>query len=206
MKVIQIPTQGFVANCYLVYSTDAKAGFVVDPGNNIEDIVAEIDKNNIELKYIILTHGHGDHLSGVQSLKERYDIPLLIHNEDAEMIENADLNLSRMIYQRVIELKADRLLKDGDILEFGSERVVVIHTPGHTKGGISLYFDDKLITGDTLFEGSIGRTDLYGGNLKQLKESIKGKLFDLPNNTIVYPGHGDTTTIDLEKASNPYLR
>jgi len=206
MQIIQIPTEGFIANCYLVYSINTREGFIVDPGDDISVIKEALEKNAIELKYIVLTHGHGDHLSGVKALKNQYEIPLYIHRDDVDMIGDSELNLSKIMPFGRIELIADKFLKDGDILNIGTEIVTIVHTPGHTKGGICLYFDNKLITGDTLFESSIGRTDLYGGDLQQLKKSIKSKLFKLSDDTVVYPGHGETTTIGKEKSRNIYLR
>lgn len=206
MNILRIPAGIYVANCYLVYSEDDKAAIIVDPGGDADELIDKIETNNLHLKYIVLTHGHGDHIAAVKKIKDRFGVEVLIHEDDAEMLEEGELNLSRKMAMGNIEFKADKTIKEGDRLHFGNLEAKVIHTPGHTKGGICLLIEGSLITGDTLFKGSIGRSDLYGGDFDSLISSIKNKLLQLPDETVVYPGHGGQSTIGYEKRTNHFLR
>ena len=206
MKILRIPAGIYAANCYIVFSLGSKAGIIVDPGGDTDDLIKVINDNEIELKYIVLTHGHGDHIGGVAELKRKYNIPLLIHEADSELLMDGNKNFSNIMGMDSVELIPDKTVKEGDEISFGELKAIVIHTPGHTKGGICLKINDQLISGDTLFKGSIGRTDLLGGSYEELIDSIKNKLLILPNETIVLPGHGQPSTIKFEKASNPFLK
>ena len=206
MKVIRMAAGIYAANCYIVYSENTKDGIIVDPGGDSDEILDVINERDINIDYIILTHGHGDHIGGVISLINKLKVPLLIHEEDVDMISDANMNLSNIMPSGPVELKPDRLLKDGDIIKFGDLEAEIIHTPGHTKGGISIKIGDNLITGDTLFQGSIGRTDLIGGDYDTIISSIKKKLLIFPDYTIVWPGHGAESTVGSEKRNNPFLR
>ena len=206
LKIITMPAGVYAANCYIVYSENTKIGIIVDPGGDVEDLIKVINENHIKLEYIVLTHGHGDHIGGVKELKNKYNIPLLIHGHDIELIQDGKKNLSNIMAMGPIELIADMTLKDGDVIEFGGISALVLHTPGHTKGGICLKIDNYIITGDTLFKGSIGRTDLLGGDYEELINSIKTKLLVLSNETIVLPGHGQPSSIGKERISNPFLK
>lgn len=206
MKVIRMAAGIYAANCYIVYSEKTKDGIIVDPGGDSDEILDVINERDINIDYIILTHGHGDHIGGVISLINKLKVPLLIHEEDVDMISDANMNLSNIMPSGPVELKPDRLLKDGDIIKFGDLEAEIIHTPGHTKGGISIKVGDNIITGDTLFQGSIGRTDLIGGDYDTIISSIKEKLLIFPDHTIVWPGHGAESTVGSEKRNNPFLR
>ncbi|MBC8590421.1 MBL fold metallo-hydrolase [Wansuia hejianensis] len=205
MKIQRIPAGIYAANCYIIYCHNTKEGIIVDPGGDADTIIENIKNNKIEIKYIVLTHGHGDHIGAVKELKDELDVPLLAHEDEQELLKNPNINLSATMAMGAIELEPDILLKDKDIIEFGNLKGEVIHTPGHTRGGICLKLDDYLISGDTLFKGSIGRTDLLGGNYKDLMDSIKNKILILDENTIVLPGHGQSSTILDEKLYNPFL-
>lgn len=206
MIVKRIPAGIYAANCYILYSEKEREGIIVDPGGDVEDIVKFVKENDIDIKNIVLTHGHGDHIGGVKELKDELQVDLLIHEADVEMLKDDNKNLSSIMAIGSIEISPDGFLSDGDIVEFGDVKLSVIHTPGHTLGGICLFADDKLISGDTLFKGSIGRTDLEGGDYESILNSIREKLLVLPDHTIVYPGHGPETTIEYEKNNNPFLK
>ncbi len=206
VKVIKIPETGFAGNCYVIFSEETKAGIIVDPAIGGKEIVNMLEKEGIDLKYILLTHAHVDHFGAVPEIKELLDIELLIHEDDADQLLDEDLNFSKQMFPEPISLKADRLLKDEEILKVEDMEFKVIHTPGHTKGGICLSIGNILITGDTLFAGSIGRTDFYGGDFDTIISSIKEKLFQYPDNTVILPGHGEQSTIGREKQVNPFVR
>lgn len=196
----------YAVNCYIVHSEETKDGIVIDPGGDSDDIIKYIEENNINLKYIVLTHGHGDHIGGASDLKEHFNIPVLIHEDDVGILGNCNINLSNQMAMGCVEIKPDEELKDGDTIEFGDIKAEVIHTPGHTPGGICLKAGKYLFTGDTLFKGSVGRSDLYGGDGETLNNSIKTKLVGLSDDVIVCPGHGAATNMKYEKETNPFLK
>lgn len=206
MKVIRIPAGIYAANCYIIYSETTKDGIIVDPGGDADVIFKTIEENHLKINHIILTHGHGDHIGGVMELLDILKVPLLVHEDDVDMISDAKMNLSNIMPIGAVELSPDKVVKDGDIILFGDLEAEIIHTPGHTRGGICIKIEENLITGDTLFQGSIGRTDLEGGDYDTIIKSIKEKLLIFPDNTIVWPGHGVQTTIGNEKRNNPFLR
>ena len=206
MKIITVPAGIYAANCYIVYSENTKKGIVIDPGGDVDDIMKKIEELDLDIEYIVLTHGHGDHIGGVLELKSFIDVPVAIHKEDEYMLNNGDSNLSSLMAMGTIELNADILLEEGDEISFGDLNAKVIHTPGHTPGGISIKIEDNIFTGDTLFAGSIGRTDFPGGSYEEIISSIKNKIIIYSDDVILYPGHGPATNVKLEKANNPFLR
>ena len=191
-------------NCYLIWS-QAEAG-VIDPGGAADEVIRMIERRGLKLKWILNTHGHADHIAGNGQLQQRYPAPILIHPADREMLTSPMANLSAFIGAPVSSPDAGATVKQGDVLELGGEKIQVIETPGHTQGGISLYIPGLLFAGDTLFLESIGRTDLPGGNHRQLLNSIRERLFVLPTETVVFPGHGPSTSIGHEMAMNPFLQ
>ncbi len=206
MKIIRIPAGIYGANCYLIYSDSTKDGIIVDPGGDADGIIKYIERENLNIEKIILTHGHADHIGGVIELKEALNAKVMIHKDDVELLKDGSKNLSTTMAMGSIEIEPDIVLNDGDLIKFGELQAKVIHTPGHTKGGICLEIGDKLITGDSLFAGSVGRTDLLGGNHNALIKSIKEKLLIYPDEVEVLPGHGGSSTIGIEKKANPFLK
>ena len=194
-------------NCYIVACESSREGIVVDPGGDVEQIAALAERHNLKIHTIINTHGHFDHLGGNKQALKRFNARLLIHQADAPMLSMSAEVARKYGLHGENSPEADEYLVDGMDIHFGTCRLTVFHTPGHTQGGCCLYFEkeQKVITGDTLFADSIGRTDLPGGSHEQLLESIRTKLFTLPDNVIAYPGHGPHTTIGHEKRCNPYF-
>jgi glyoxylase-like metal-dependent hydrolase (beta-lactamase superfamily II) len=195
----------FAANCYLVACEETREGVIIDPGADPKRILDMVAGENIKVKYIINTHGHVDHISANEEVRQALDAPVLVHELDGEMYKKMPANLMAFVGKMKLEAP-DRLLKGGEKLSVGTLEFEVLETPGHSRGSISLHTDGALFTGDTLFAGSIGRTDLPGGSYPQLIMSIMQKLLVFPDETLVYPGHGPETTIGEEKAYNPFLR
>ena len=202
LKELKINTWvGDPTNCYIVFDEDSKETMVIDPAGDVDKIVELINILGGKLKYIYLTHCHGDHILGVTELKNRCGGKILIHREDSEGLNDARINLTPYIIEKPIELEADSRIDDNDLIHLGNLEFRVIHTPGHTKGGTSLYCEKEglLFSGDTLFRGTWGRTDCPTGSLEDIMDSIVNKLMKLPDDTICYPGHGLSTKIRDEK-------
>lgn len=193
-------------NCYILGDEKTNEGVVIDPGGDFDLIDENIEKLNLKIKYIILTHGHIDHIKALVPLKKKTKAKVLIHKEDLPILSDPTYNLSQFIGEDSSFSEPDLLLKDGDTIEFGKVKLLVLHTPGHTPGSISLYTDNLLFTGDTLFCEGMGRTDLPGASYEKLFSSIKQKLFTKPDDTEVFPGHGPSTTIGWEKKNNPWIK
>jgi len=184
-------------NCYLVADPVTKEACLIDPGADPETIKNYIAKNGLELKFIIITHGHGDHIAANGYFKA----PIYIHRSDADFLADPAKNLSKYFLFAVTSPKASRLLEDGDIARLGGLTFTVIHTPGHTPGSISLKLDGVIFTGDTLFCSGVGRTDFEYGDEAALYRSIRERLFSQADDTVIYPGHGDSSTIGAEKGN-----
>lgn len=194
-------------NCYLIADEKTKEAICIDPGGNVDEIMREVEKEKLSLKYIINTHGHFDHVGGNGLLKKATAAKLAIHKDDAVLLKNVASQGAVFGLDTVSSPEPDMFLKDGDKIMVGNLMVTVMHTPGHTEGGISLFSDQGkiLFTGDTIFAGSIGRTDLPGGSYKDLMASIKDKILPLGDNVRLFPGHGTETTIGREKKFNQFL-
>jgi hydroxyacylglutathione hydrolase len=209
MKINRLILGDFETNCYVLRDSDkARECLVIDTGLDAEPLLDFLGTNKLTPVALILTHGHADHIAGVEPLRKIFPaIEVYINKGDAEMLTSAAANLSVLTGNSLTARKADHFAEDGDIIDKLQIRLRVIHTPGHTPGGICLYCEKEniIFVGDTLFAGSIGRTDFPNGNMRQLIDGIKIKLFALPENTIVYPGHGPETSIGQEKADNPFL-
>ncbi len=198
---------GIQTHCYFLINEETKETLVVDPADHEEVIADKLDKWGLKLKGILLTHGHGDHMMAASGLRERYGVPLLAHEAESELLLDPWMNQSAALFGRPVSLKADRLLKDGEMVGLAGLSLEVLFTPGHTPGGCCYYSkeDQVLISGDTLFCGSVGRTDFPGGSMRTLLSSVGSKLLPLPDETRVYPGHGEMTVMEQERKYNPYL-
>jgi len=191
-------------NCTIVKCPETSHIAIFDPGDDFEKIVKMIESAGGIPEYIINTHCHYDHIGAVDQLRRKYNIPFLVHTEEKEYALDPEKNYSVMTEQK-LKINPDGLFSDGDIFNLGKIGIKTIHTPGHTKGSCCFLTGNVLISGDTLFAGSVGRTDLYGGDTDSLIESIKNKILILDENTLIIPGHGRNTTIKEEKHFNPYL-
>lgn len=194
-------------NCYIVYTGDTKKAVIIDPAADAQRITEEISALGVTPEAVLLTHGHFDHILAAESLRNGYHIPVCILKEDAELLKQPDKNCSELFMRMSYGISADEELEDGQNLRFLDGALTVIATPGHTEGSCCFYSskEDILFSGDTLFQGSVGRTDLPTGRAAKLTASIREKLFVLPEHTLVLSGHGDQTTIGEEKQYNPYV-
>lgn len=206
MRITKIPTGGYSANCWLLCDEDSGMAAVIDPGADASVIEKALAEQNATLSMILLTHGHFDHISAVDALRDATGAPLLLHDKDAPMLTDAVANASAGFINKAQTYRsADRFLKGGDALRLGENTIAVRHTPGHTPGSVCFVIGRDLFTGDTLFKDSIGRTDLPGGSAKQMKESLRRLRF-MSGEYTVYPGHGETTTLERERLKNPYFQ
>jgi len=210
MKIDRLILGAYETNCYVLRSSEAaEKCLIVDPGLEAGGLIDFLTEQELNPVAVVLTHGHIDHIAGVALLREQFaDIKLYIHTLDAEMLAQPQTNLSAMTGFAFSTAPADIPLQEQDVIEQAGVKLLVLHTPGHTPGGISLYSQEHGVAfvGDTLFADSIGRTDFPGGSMAQLLSSVKEKLFSLPGETKIYPGHGPATTIAREKAHNPFFQ
>ncbi len=186
-------------NAYVIVDDATRDALIIDPGDEGESLVRYLESLKINLKAILLTHGHVDHVGAVDAVKDAFSVPVYISEIDMKFIEQRKMAFGKM-------KRADFFLKEGDEFIFAGKKVQIIETPGHSRGSLSYYVDGLLFSGDVLFQNSVGRTDLPGGNMEELLYSINEKLMKLPGETRVFPGHGPETTLAMEKAFNGYLR
>ncbi len=213
MQIDRLVLGAYENNCYVVRKDEKATNcIIIDTALSVEALMNFLKERNLDPEALILTHGHGDHIAGVGPLRKNFEkIKVCIHKADAEMLTDSARNFSSFLGKKVEALPADIIFEDERAIEFAGLKFTIIHTPGHTPGGICLYNSDEkiLFSGDTLFAGSVGRTDFSGyderKSMKQLIEGIKNKLLILPDDTKVLPGHGPTSTIGQEKLNNPYL-
>lgn len=205
MKIKNLAVGSLMANCYIVSDEKTMQAVVIDPGGDAEYIYQNLQDDGLKTVAIINTHGHFDHVAGNKKLMELTGAPLLIHESDAPMLNTVEKSARTWGMPGENSPAPTRTLKEGDEVEFGASRLKVWHTPGHSPGGISLVGEGVVFVGDTLFRGSIGRTDLPGGSFETLRNSIQKKLFTLPDNTVVYCGHDRPTEIGFEKQFNMFV-
>lgn len=206
MKIEKFVIGMVSTNCYLVTNEESKESFIVDPGVYQEEIVSYIKNAGVTVQAILLTHGHFDHIMGIDGFLQEFPVPVYAHEEEKVLLENASYNASSR-YGEGYTFSGATYVKDGQILEVAGTKVQVIYTPGHTIGGCCYYLEKEqvLFSGDTLFQESIGRSDLPTGSASKLVRSVKEKLLVLPENVKVYPGHEEMTTIEMEKKYNPFI-
>jgi glyoxylase-like metal-dependent hydrolase (beta-lactamase superfamily II) len=191
-------------NCYIIGDEVTRKGAVIDPGGSIEDILKSIRENELSIEYIILTHSHGDHIGAVPQLKHITKAKIIAHIDEKELLNDKDKNLTSNLGCGIVEIDADEYVKDGQNIKLGNLSLEIIHTPGHTPGGMCIKVDNVMFSGDTLFSGSIGRTDLFGGDYSDIQNSLN-KLSKLDDEITVFPGHGPATRLGIEKVTNPYM-
>ncbi len=206
MKYEMVVVGALETNCYLVYCEETMECAVVDPGADPEKIIQKIGELGLMPGILINTHGHVDHVGANKDIKEKYDIPLYIHSSDSQMLDNILSTAMGFFIGAKKSPKPDKFLEDGENIPIGKSHLKVIHTPGHSPGSISLSGDGFLLSGDLLFYGGVGRTDLPGGSWELLEDSIRKKIFIFPDDTVVLPGHGPSTSIGQEKNTNPFIR
>ncbi len=194
------------ANCYVVGLKSGGEGMVIDPGGNQEEIFRAITDSGLEITTIVLTHGHSDHIAALYDIQDRTGAQVAIHIEDADFLEGRSSYSSQFGISYKTPHPPDRLLREGDVIDIGGLSFTVVHTPGHTPGSICLLGDNTIFTGDTIFRRGIGTTLMPGSSRRQLIESIHNRLMVLPDDTIIYPGHGRETTVGAERRDNPYAR
>jgi len=203
-----LPVGPLQCNCSIIGDETTREGMVIDPGDDIADVLAIIQKHGLKIKQIVVTHAHIDHVGGAMKLRAATSAPILLNHNDYTLLKMLDLQAAWIGMESPGKVEIDHSLAESDKVQAGPLIAGVMHTPGHTEGSICLYFpaEQKLIAGDTLFAGSIGRTDLPGGSFDKIIRSLHEKLLALPDETVVIPGHGPLTTIGAERESNPFLR
>jgi hydroxyacylglutathione hydrolase len=216
MIYLKIPVGMLQCNCSIIGDPRTLECIVVDPGDEVERILGLIGRYSLKVKAIVSTHAHIDHVGGLAKLYQYTGAPVMMHSDDLPLYRGMEVQATFLGMRPPELVEVHQLLKEGDDLQWGDFNANVMHTPGHTPGSVSLYLptdgvnatlsQPQLFCGDTLFAGSIGRTDLWGGSFDEILSSLKGKLMKLPDSTIVHPGHGPSTTIGHERDSNPFLK
>lgn len=205
---VVLPVGLLQCNCSIFGDEQTREAIVIDPGDEIDKLTNVLDRHQLKVKAIVVTHAHIDHIAGAHQLRAATGAPVYLNQRDKELLDALDMQARWLGVEPPKRTQIDSEASDGTVLRLGEAEFQVMHTPGHTQGSLSVWIphENKLIAGDTLFRDSIGRTDLPGGNTRQLLSSIKTRLLDLPANAIVVPGHGPNTTIGREKERNPFLQ
>ena len=201
------PVGPLQCNCSVIGDESTRQGMVIDPGDDIEDVLAIVHRHGLTIKQIVVTHGHIDHIGGAMKLKSITGAPILLNQNDLPQLKLLGNFAAYIGIPTPEPVQIDQELRDADVLRAGQLAATVMHTPGHTEGSVCLYLpaERKLIAGDTLFAGSIGRTDLPGGSFEKIMVSLRDRVLALPDETVVVPGHGPATTIGEERQSNPFI-
>ena len=208
MKIVVIPVTPFSQNCSLIWDPSSMKGAFVDPGGNVEQLIKAAKDNYVEIEKIILTHGHLDHVGGTTAIASHFNIPIIgPHKGDKFWLDGLMQQTQMFGFPPASPFEPTQWLNDNDTISVGTLTLEVLHCPGHTPGHVALVerSSNRIIVGDIIFAGSIGRTDFPQGNQQQLIDSIKRKILSLPEDMMIYPGHGPTTTVGTEKATNPYV-
>ena len=202
-----LPVGPLQCNCSIIGDETTREAMVIDPGDSLEDVLALLQKHNLQVKHIVITHAHIDHIGGAMKLRALTGAPLLLNQNDYALLKMLDEQAAWVGMRSPGKVEIDQSVTTGETVTAGSLTASILHTPGHTEGSVCLYFpnEKKLIAGDTLFAGSIGRTDLPGGSMPKILRSLRDTLLALPDETIVVPGHGPLTTIGEERETNPFL-
>ncbi len=211
-----LPVGFLQCNCSVVGDSETREAIVIDPGDEVDRILEIIARHNLKVRLILNTHAHIDHVGGLQKMQQATGAPVLMHSEDLELYRRLPMQATWLGMPAPAMIEVDGLLREGDAVRWGRYEARILHTPGHTRGSVCLYLPadalpekveeaGKLFAGDTLFAGSIGRTDLWGGSFDEIMRSIHSKLLALPDETLVYPGHGPATTIGEEREFNPFV-
>lgn len=208
MHIERLEVGTLETNCYILSDPISKEAVVIDAGADVAEILYYLEHQQLKVKLVLNTHGHYDHTQANDALREATGAPLAIHCDDAELLAIPEKVSAKMMAKADACKPAEQLLHNGDSISFGSYQLQVIYTPGHTKGGCCFYETNEKVcfTGDTLFQGGVGRTDLYGGNYTALMHSIRERLHKLPDDVIIYPGHGPSSTMGLERKYNPFFK
>jgi hydroxyacylglutathione hydrolase len=204
-----LPVGMLVCNCSVLGDEDTREAVVIDPGDEVEKILGVLARHNLKTKYIVATHAHLDHVGGVEQLQRATGAAVLMHEADLPLYDNLGIQAEMLGLPPPTTVEVDRFLKEGETVRCGPLVLEVLHTPGHSPGSLSLHLAGdhrKIFSGDTLFQGSIGRTDLWGGSYEDILRSIRSRLLIFPDDTPVFPGHGPATTIGDERERNPFLR
>jgi hydroxyacylglutathione hydrolase len=223
-----LPVGMLQCNCHIVGDPQTREAIVIDPGDDAARILEVIERHQLKVAAIVVTHTHIDHVIGLRRVHQATGAPVYVHADDLDLYRMLDAQASWLGWKSPEKVQIDQLVREGDVIRWGPYEAQILHTPGHTPGSICLYMPSdmpvaaednataggaksgergtgQLFAGDTLFAGSIGRTDLWGGSFEGIIRSLKGKLLELPDDTVVYPGHGESTTIGRERATNPFL-